>query len=56
MLIGLPAFLAFALTLINHNYMAPLFHTRTGHMLLATGVLMTCVGALILRKMVDLRA
>ena len=55
-LIGLPAFLAFALTVINHDYMSPLFHTSTGHMLLGTGVLMTTIGALILRKMVSFRA
>ena len=36
--------------------MSPLFHTTTGHMLLATGVLMTGVGALILRKMVSFAA
>jgi Flp pilus assembly protein TadB len=55
-LIGLPAFLAFALTLINHDYMSPLFHTTTGHMLLGTGLLMTAIGALILRKMVSFTA
>jgi Flp pilus assembly protein TadB len=55
-LIGLPAFLAFALTVINHRYMSPLFHTKTGHMLLGTGVLMTTIGAVILRKMVSFRA
>ena len=36
--------------------MRPLFQSSTGHMLIGTGVLMTAVGALILRKMVTFRA
>ena len=55
-LIGLPAFLAAALTMVNHDYMKPLFHSSTGRMLLFVSVLMTTVGALILRKMVVFRA
>jgi tight adherence protein B len=54
-LIGLPFFLACALTLINHEYMRPLFHSKTGHMLITASLLMTTIGALILRKMVNLK-
>ena len=47
---------AAALTMVNHDYMKPLFHSSTGRMLLFVSVLMTAVGALILRKMVAFRA
>jgi tight adherence protein B len=55
-LIALPAFLGVALTLVNHDYMRPLFHTSTGHGLLGAGVLMCAIGAAVLRKMVSFRA
>ena len=54
-LIGLPAFLACALTLMNHEYMRPLWHGKTGHMLIVASLVMTTIGALILRKMVNLK-
>ncbi len=33
-LVGLPFFIALALTLMNREYMAPLYHTSTGHKLI----------------------
>lgn len=54
-LIGLPFAMAALLTLINHDYMRPLYSTRTGHILIAVGLAMMTVGALILRRMVKPR-
>ena len=51
-LIGMPFAMAGLLTLINHEYMRPLYTTRTGHVLIAVGVAMMTAGALILRRMV----
>jgi tight adherence protein B len=54
-LIGLPFAMAALLTLINHEYMRPLYTTRTGHILIAVGLAMMTAGALILRRMVKPR-
>ena len=54
-LIALPFFIAFALTLMNPSYMDPLFHTLTGHMLIIVGLVMMAIGTLILRKIVSFR-
>ena len=54
-LVALPFFIAFALTLMNPSYMDPLFHTHTGHMLIMTGLAMMAFGSLILKKIVSFR-
>jgi tight adherence protein B len=54
-LVGLPFFIAGALTLLNREFMAPLYHTHAGHMLLGMGVVMMVVGSLILKKIVSFR-
>ena len=54
-LVALPFFIAFALTLMNPSYMDPLFHTHTGHMLIMTGLAMMAFGSLILKKLVSFR-
>jgi len=54
-LVGLPIFVAFALTLMNPNYMAPLWHTSTGNILLVLAVFMICLGSVFLRKIVSFR-
>ncbi|HZP74040.1 MAG TPA: type II secretion system F family protein [Gaiellaceae bacterium] len=46
----LPAAAALLLSLVNHAYMAPLFTTRAGHVMLAITVLMILVGGVILRR------
>jgi tight adherence protein B len=51
-LIGLPFFIAGALTLLNADYMSPLYHTSTGHKLIIVGVLMMAFGSAILKKIV----
>jgi tight adherence protein B len=54
-LIGLPFFIAFALTLLNPSYMAPLYNTSTGHHLILGGLVMMAFGSLILKKLVSFR-
>ena len=54
-LIGLPFAMAALLTLINHEYMRPLYTTRAGHILIAVGLAMMTAGALILRRLVKPR-
>jgi tight adherence protein B len=54
-LIALPFFIAFALTLLNPSYMAPLYNTSTGHMLIIVGLVMMAFGSLILKKLVSFR-
>src|SRR6184192_4491087 len=36
-LVGLPFFIALAMSVLNPAYMDPLFHTPTGHMLMMVG-------------------
>jgi tight adherence protein B len=55
-LIGLPFFIAGALTFVNAEYMRPLWHTSTGHKLLALMLVMMAIGTLILRKIVSFRS
>jgi tight adherence protein B len=54
-LVGLPFFIAGALTLMNPSYMAPLWSTPTGHMLIFLGLGMMAFGSLVLRKIVSFR-
>ena len=54
-LVGLPFFMAGAISLINPGYMSPLFHSSTGHKLIFTGLSMMTFGSLILKKMVSFK-
>jgi tight adherence protein B len=54
-LIGLPIFMGALVTLINGEYMAPLYHTATGQKLLFSGVVMIVIGSGILKKIVSFR-
>jgi tight adherence protein B len=54
-LIGLPFFVAGLLTLLNPDYMRPLWHTGTGHKLIMAMFVMMTFGSLILRKIVNFR-
>ena len=54
-LIGLPFFIAFAITLLNPTYMDPLYNSSTGHMLIMVGLVMMAFGSLLLRKIVSFR-
>jgi tight adherence protein B len=51
-LMGLPFFIALVITVMNPEYMDPLYHTSTGHKLIIGGLLMMCFGAAVLRKIV----
>jgi tight adherence protein B len=54
-LVGLPFFVAMMLTLLNAEYMSPLWHTSTGHKLIMVMLVMIGFGSLILRKLVNFR-
>jgi len=55
-LLAMPFVMAGLLTLLNPDYMAPLYTTRAGHLLIAIALLMMIVGALVLRRLVKPRA
>jgi tight adherence protein B len=54
-LVGVPIFLGVVITLISPAYMSPLWHTRTGHYLVALGLVMITVGYTILKRIVSFR-
>ena len=54
-LVGLPFFVGFAMTVLNPTYMQPLYHSSTGHTLIMIGLVMMAFGSLILKKLVSFR-
>jgi tight adherence protein B len=54
-LVGLPFFLAGVLTLINRDFMAPLWQRHVGHMLIFLGLGMMAIGSLFLKKIVSFK-
>ena len=54
-LIGLPFFIAFVITLMNPTYMSPLYHTSTGHTLILVGLTSMAIGSVVLKKIVSFR-
>jgi tight adherence protein B len=54
-LVGLPFFLAAAISVLNPGYLSPLFHTSAGHWLIGTGLVMIAIGSAILKKIVSFR-
>jgi tight adherence protein B len=54
-LIGIPFFLAGVITLLNREYMQPLYHTSTGHILIVIMLIMMAFGSLVLKKIVSFR-
>ncbi len=54
-LVGLPFVLAGLLTLLNGEYMGPLYTTPGGHMLIIVGLVSMTIGSLILRKIVSFK-
>jgi tight adherence protein B len=54
-LVGVPIFLGVVITLISPAYMSPLWHTRTGHYLVALGLVMITIGYSILKRIVSFR-
>ncbi len=53
-LLGLPACLAVALSLMNPEHMAPLFHERAGQMMLIGAMVMQTVGYFWIRKVIKI--
>jgi tight adherence protein B len=54
-LVGVPFFMLGSITLLNGEYMEPLYHTGTGQKMMVLGVAMIGVGSLMLRKIVSFR-
>ena len=54
-LVGVPFFIASTLTLINRQYMMPLYTTHVGHIMILLGLTMMAIGSVILRKIVSFR-
>ena len=54
-LIGLPFVIAAAITLMNSDYMAPLYYSSAGHKLMLIGFSMMAVGSLLLKKIVSFK-
>ena len=53
-LLGLPPFLAVALTLINHDHMAPLFREHLGHVMLEGTAVMQTIGFFWIRQVMKI--
>jgi tight adherence protein B len=53
-LLGLPPFLAVALTIINPDHMAPLFREHLGHLMLGTVLVMQSVGYVWIRQVMKI--
>jgi tight adherence protein B len=54
-LVGIPFFLLGMITLINKEYMDPLYHTPTGQKLMIGGLVMMAFGSLLLKKIVSFK-
>lgn len=54
-LVGIPFFMLGTITLLNPEYMDPLYHTSTGHKMLVIGCVMIAFGSLMLRKIVSFK-
>jgi tight adherence protein B len=54
-LVGIPFFIAGAVTLLNREYMAPLYNTKVGQFLMVGALVMIGFGSLILKKIVSFR-
>jgi tight adherence protein B len=54
-LVGIPFFLAGAISLLNPSYMSPLFHTSAGHILIFLMLGMMIVGSAFLKKIVSFK-
>jgi tight adherence protein B len=53
-LLSLPAVLAIALTMLNPDHMSPLFHERTGQMLLLGAMVMQAIGFVWISKVIKI--
>ena len=54
-LAGIPFFLAGFLTVLNGEYMAPLWNTSAGHMIILVGLTMIAIGSFLLKRIVSFK-
>jgi tight adherence protein B len=54
-LIALPFFVAFIVSVLNPTFMAPLYHTSSGHEMMLVGLVMISLGAATLKKIVSFK-
>ena len=54
-LVAIPFFIAGVVTLLNREYMRPLYFTTAGHFLIILGLVMMVLGSLALKKIVSFR-
>jgi len=54
-LVALPFFLAFMMTLINKSFMAPLWQRHVGHEMIILSLIMIAIGSAILKKIVSFK-
>jgi tight adherence protein B len=54
-LLGMPIFIGLALTLMSPEYMAPMFETRTGHLMLVAGAISMTLGYVACMKVVSVK-
>jgi tight adherence protein B len=54
-LVALPFFIGFVVTLLNPVYMSPLYHSATGQKLIGGGLTMIVIGSAMLKKIVSFR-
>lgn len=54
-LIGLPFFIAVVVTMMNAQYMWPLYHTATGQKMIGAGATMIVIGSFLLKKIVSFK-
>jgi tight adherence protein B len=54
-LVGIPFFMAGSITVLNPQYMSPLYHTGTGQKLMVLGFVMISIGSLMVRKIVSFK-
>jgi tight adherence protein B len=54
-LVSLPFFIGFVVTLLNPVYMSPLYHTATGQKLIGGGLTMIVLGSAMLKKIVSFK-
>jgi tight adherence protein B len=52
---GLPFVMAILISLISPTYMSPLWHTTAGHEMVAAGLVMLGIGAVVLRRIVSFK-
>ena len=54
-LVALPFVLALVITVINPEFMSPLYHTSTGQMLIVIALVLMALGSLVLKKIVSFK-